>query len=195
MGGIICKPLCDTFDKDSVQTSLASISGSSRRKQSFKDEDFTDCPLPVFMGIAIKSRLLFRDEIRNSASNKNKWIWKPIEVIGLDAPDKVKIHFEGESAVHDKWLCLSVDGNTALFAPLNLILPYQMASGGALDDSQNDIAVFYLITGKFPTDDFSSELDELENIEPMDTHYFTGQKIEVRDTFKSKTDGSIIEKW
>jgi hypothetical protein len=76
MGGIVCKPLCDTFDKDSVQTSLASISGSSRRKQSFKDEDFTDCPLPVFMGIAIKSRLLFRDEIRNSASNKNKWIWK-----------------------------------------------------------------------------------------------------------------------
>jgi hypothetical protein len=41
------------------------------------------------------------------------------------------------------------------------------------------IYIHIFITGKFPTEEFSSELDELENSEPMDTHYYTGQKVRI----------------
>jgi hypothetical protein len=46
-----------------------------------------------------------------------------------------------------------------------------------LDDSQKDVAVFYLVMGKFPTDEFIDEKEEIEIVEPIDMHYFTGQKV------------------
>jgi hypothetical protein len=97
MGGIISKPISDTLEKEG-NTSRGSISQNTTRKPSFGD-DFTDCSYWKYMGVSIKSRLLFRNEVRNPGSGKNKWIWKVVEVVALDFPDKIKIHFEGKSPV------------------------------------------------------------------------------------------------
>lgn len=78
-----------------------------------------------------------------------------------------------------------MDDVTNMLAPMNFLSYSQIASGGSLDDSQEDVVVNYLITGKLPTDENCSEIDEekmIENVEQTDTQemcFFTGLKVPI----------------
>lgn len=105
MGGIIVRPFTvgpsNGMDKDSEQTiGLECLSDSTGRKKSFGDDLATDCTISPFwkyMGVNITGHLLIRQKISKVGCNSVKWCWKKVEVIALEAPDRIKVHFEGRS--------------------------------------------------------------------------------------------------